>query len=229
MARRRRSRRQRIASWRYAVMIGIRVDPPVAGSPTRRACSRSSRPTRRASRRGRYATGSSSTSAFPSATTMRPSPTRRHRRRLSASCRGPRPDGHVHGVRHRQAVEALEHDREPEHPLELHDDRRLVAAHADDVTALDLALHVVALAGEQPLHRLVQVGLGRCRCSGAGHRHTVPQRGPPGIETAPGRCPAPCRWCCGSVRRPRPPLPSRSARRPWSPTRSTSRRSCGRG
>ena len=99
----------------------------------------------------------------------------------------PRSHGHVHGIGHRKAVQTLEHDCEPEHPLELHDDRWLVASDTDDVTALDLALHVVALAGEQALHRLIQVGLGRIRSSGAGHRHTVPQPGAPGIETAPGK------------------------------------------
>ena len=130
-------------------MMGMRVDPPVAGSPTRRACSRRSRPTLRASRRGRYGTGSSSTSARPSVDDDEAQADAPAQPPALGELTRPRPDGDVHGIGHRQAVQALEHDREPEHPLELDNDRRFVAADADDVTALDLALHVVALGGEQ--------------------------------------------------------------------------------
>ncbi len=68
-------------------------------------------------------------------------------------------DREVHAVGHRQAVDALEQEREVERALELDDHRRLVAARRDDVTAAHLALDGVALALEEGLDGGVEIRL----------------------------------------------------------------------
>ena len=74
-----------------------------------------------------------------------------------------RPGTHreIDRVGERQPVDALEDEAEAELPFELDHDRRLVAAHRDDVAADDLALDAVALGLEQRLDRTVERHLGQ--------------------------------------------------------------------
>ena len=126
-------------------MIGWRVDPPLVGSPTRRWCSRSSRPARRTSRRGRYGSGSSTHVRAPARDHHEPEAQPPAQAPDLGLALRPRAHREVDRVGHRQPVDPLVDQRQGEGPLELHDDRRLVAADADDVAARDLALDLVAL------------------------------------------------------------------------------------
>ncbi len=74
--------------------------------------------------------------------------------------RGPGSHRHVHRVGHGEPVDRLVDEAQPERPLELHDHGRLVAAHADEIAAGDLALDLVALRLEERLDRRVERGLG---------------------------------------------------------------------
>ncbi len=55
-----------------------------------------------------------------------------------------------------EPVDALQYQRQVEAQLELHDDRRLVAAPGDEVAASDLAFDLIALALEELLYRRIE-------------------------------------------------------------------------
>jgi hypothetical protein len=78
---------------------------------------------------------------------------------------GPGADREVDGIGQCQPVDALQHQAQAEAALELHHDRRVVPAHGDDVAPVHLALHVIALRGEEVLDRRIKLGLGRQRPS----------------------------------------------------------------
>src|SRR5262249_37975912 len=67
----------------------------------------------------------------------------------------------VDAIGEREAIDALEHEREIEGELQLDDDRRLNAARRDDVAAADLALDVVPLGRQEPLDGGIQSRLPR--------------------------------------------------------------------
>src|SRR5262249_42345280 len=71
--------------------------------------------------------------------------------------------GKIDCIAERQALNALEHEREVEAQLQLDDDERLLAAPRDEIAAPDLALDVVALLLKEALHRGVEIGLARHR------------------------------------------------------------------
>jgi hypothetical protein len=70
-------------------------------------------------------------------------------------------DGEIDTIRERKPVHALEHEGEVELELQLDDDRRLVTARPDGVTAPDLALDLVALSLEKRLDGRIEIALSR--------------------------------------------------------------------
>src|SRR5262249_34498420 len=56
---------------------------------------------------------------------------------------GPLRDGQIDALAHRQAIDALQDEAQPEAALELDDDRRLVTANAHHIAAAHLALDLV--------------------------------------------------------------------------------------
>src|SRR5262249_33216354 len=71
--------------------------------------------------------------------------------------------GKIDGIAERQALDALEHERQVEAQLQLDDDERFLAASRDEIAAPDLALDVVALPLEEALHRQIEICLARHR------------------------------------------------------------------
>src|SRR3546814_12658472 len=70
---------------------------------------------------------------------------------------GRRGEGEVDLIADREAVDALQQEREVEGLLQLDDDRRLLAAPGDQAAAADLRLHAIALACQDGLHRFIEI------------------------------------------------------------------------
>ena len=105
------------------------------------------------------------------------------RERVLAPGRPPREGRHpeIHVLGDALPSNPLEDEPEGEARLELHDDRRLVASHRDQIAGFDLALDRVPLPFEERLHRRIEFGLAHGRNSATAARSVF-------LERRPRRC-----------------------------------------